>query len=232
MTMGGGEPRNLEHLEPIYNSCISILFHSWSVYHTITIPRCEPWCWNIYLHLPRKWPIHAGKYSSTMVRIWVLLIYGYVFTPNSKGLYWSFFIRPIFLGHLVDGIPVTDPHLFFTHFWTLLDSHYDHHHSPFPSRWNHHFHSEKLSISHIRILPHESQHKKSPHFPEYRPFVGILKAIWPYHPRLTIYWPSISKPATDRRKAPTEPRKLRRFALHRTVRVAIPGEERNDLPRG
>ena len=26
--------------------------------------------WNIYLHLPQKWPSYVGKYSSTMVRIW------------------------------------------------------------------------------------------------------------------------------------------------------------------
>ena len=28
-----------------------------------------PWCWNIYLHFPQKWPKndpHVGKYSSTM----------------------------------------------------------------------------------------------------------------------------------------------------------------------
>ena len=32
-------------------------------------PRCEPWCWNIYLHLLQTWPSFVGKYS--MVRIWV-----------------------------------------------------------------------------------------------------------------------------------------------------------------
>ena len=35
-----------------------------------TVPRCEPWCWNISLHLHQKWPSSVGKYSSTMVRIW------------------------------------------------------------------------------------------------------------------------------------------------------------------
>ena len=25
-----------------------------------------PWCWNIYLHLPHKWPSFVGKYASTM----------------------------------------------------------------------------------------------------------------------------------------------------------------------
>ena len=34
-----------------------------------SIPICEPWCWNIYQHLPQKSPSHADKYSSTMVRI-------------------------------------------------------------------------------------------------------------------------------------------------------------------
>ena len=28
--------------------------------------------WNIYLHLPHKWPSFVGKYTSTMVRIWVM----------------------------------------------------------------------------------------------------------------------------------------------------------------
>jgi hypothetical protein len=22
-----------------------------------------PWCWNIYQHLPHKWPSHVGKYT-------------------------------------------------------------------------------------------------------------------------------------------------------------------------
>ena len=33
----------------------------------MNIPRCEPWCWNIYLHFPQKLPSFVGKYSSTMV---------------------------------------------------------------------------------------------------------------------------------------------------------------------
>ena len=37
---------------------------------TRLLPRCEPWCWKIYLHLPQKWPSFVGKYSSSMVRIW------------------------------------------------------------------------------------------------------------------------------------------------------------------
>ena len=24
-------------------------------------PRCEPWCWNIYLHLPQTWPSFVDK---------------------------------------------------------------------------------------------------------------------------------------------------------------------------
>jgi hypothetical protein len=30
------------------------------------LPICEPWCWNIYQHLPYKWPSFVGKYTSTM----------------------------------------------------------------------------------------------------------------------------------------------------------------------
>ena len=30
-------------------------------------PRCEPRCWNIYLHFPQKLPSFVGKYSSTMM---------------------------------------------------------------------------------------------------------------------------------------------------------------------
>ena len=32
--------------------------------------------WNIYLHLPQKWPSHVGKYSSTMEHL------GTVFSLN------------------------------------------------------------------------------------------------------------------------------------------------------
>ena len=28
-----------------------------------TIPICEPWCWNIYQHLPHKWASFVGKYT-------------------------------------------------------------------------------------------------------------------------------------------------------------------------
>ena len=32
-----------------------------------------PWCWNIYLHdWPKFLAVNLGKYSSTMVRIWVI----------------------------------------------------------------------------------------------------------------------------------------------------------------
>jgi hypothetical protein len=27
------------------------------------IPRCNPWCWNIYPYLPQKLPSYVGKYS-------------------------------------------------------------------------------------------------------------------------------------------------------------------------
>ena len=27
------------------------------------VPRCEPWCWKIYLHLPKKSPSYVGKYT-------------------------------------------------------------------------------------------------------------------------------------------------------------------------
>ena len=30
--------------------------------HGITSPDA-PWCWNIYLHLPQKWPSYVGTYS-------------------------------------------------------------------------------------------------------------------------------------------------------------------------
>ena len=30
----------------------------------------DPWCWNIYHHLPYKSPSYVAKYASTMVRIW------------------------------------------------------------------------------------------------------------------------------------------------------------------
>ena len=30
---------------------------------TVVNPRCEPWCWNIYLHLPQKSPSFVGKYT-------------------------------------------------------------------------------------------------------------------------------------------------------------------------
>ena len=29
-------------------------------------PICNPWCWNIYQHLPHKWASFVGKYASTM----------------------------------------------------------------------------------------------------------------------------------------------------------------------
>ena len=80
-----------------------------------------------------------------------------------------------FKGHFVDGIPVTDPNLFlpiFGHYWIIIMIITIH--SPFPDRWNHHFHSEKVSISQIRIFFHMSLNILSPHFPEYRPFVGIF----------------------------------------------------------
>ena len=33
-----------------------------------------PWCWNIYQHLPEQnHPSFVGKYTSTMVRIWVIV---------------------------------------------------------------------------------------------------------------------------------------------------------------
>ena len=39
---------------------------NWLGCHPIGDPICEPWCWNIYLHLPNKWPSFVGKYTSTM----------------------------------------------------------------------------------------------------------------------------------------------------------------------
>ena len=32
--------------------------------------KSQPWCWNIYQHLPWKSASFVGKYTSTMVRIW------------------------------------------------------------------------------------------------------------------------------------------------------------------
>ena len=29
----------------------------------VPIPRCNPWCWNIYPYLPQKLPSYVGKYS-------------------------------------------------------------------------------------------------------------------------------------------------------------------------
>ena len=37
-----------------------------------------PWCWNIDLHLPQKWPSDVGKYSSTMEHL------GYVFSHRKN----------------------------------------------------------------------------------------------------------------------------------------------------
>ena len=50
-------------------------------------PRCEPWCWNIYLHLPKTCPSFVGKYTSTRVRIfqWVLACFQHV-EKNKFGL--------------------------------------------------------------------------------------------------------------------------------------------------
>ena len=36
------------------------------------ISYMDPWCWNIYQHLPHKWPSFVGKYTSTMDPSWVL----------------------------------------------------------------------------------------------------------------------------------------------------------------
>ena len=41
-----------------------------------------PWCWNIYLHLPQKWPSFVGKYSSTMEHV------GYRFIGLSNQVYY------------------------------------------------------------------------------------------------------------------------------------------------
>ena len=38
----------------------------------VRLPMCNPWCWNIYQHLPHKSPSFVGKYTSTMGCIWVL----------------------------------------------------------------------------------------------------------------------------------------------------------------
>ena len=42
-----------------------------------SIPMTDPWCWNIYQHLPHKWPSFVGKYSSTMDPSWELNIWCY-----------------------------------------------------------------------------------------------------------------------------------------------------------
>ena len=34
-----------------------------------------PWCWNMYQHLSQKSSSFVGKYTSTMVRIWVILFH-------------------------------------------------------------------------------------------------------------------------------------------------------------
>ena len=39
---------------------------NWLGFHPpLGIPYA-PWCWNIHLHLPNKWPSFVGKYTSTM----------------------------------------------------------------------------------------------------------------------------------------------------------------------
>ena len=50
----------------------------------VAVARSGSWAWKpparcsmvleCYLHLPLKWPSFVGKYSSTMVRIWAILL--------------------------------------------------------------------------------------------------------------------------------------------------------------
>ena len=37
-----------------------------NIYETRINPRCNPWCWNIYLHKRAMFGVNVGKYSSTM----------------------------------------------------------------------------------------------------------------------------------------------------------------------
>ena len=50
-----------------------LYIYTYKLYIICIYPICNPWCWNIYQHLPHKWPSFVGKYTSTMVRIWVYL---------------------------------------------------------------------------------------------------------------------------------------------------------------
>ena len=45
----------------------------------IGIPRCEPWCWNIYLQNWAMFRVNVGKYSSTMEHLGDIYIYIYLY---------------------------------------------------------------------------------------------------------------------------------------------------------
>ena len=48
------------------NIYIYICIHTYQSFPCVNNPRCEPWCWNIYLHNWVIFGVNVGKYSSTM----------------------------------------------------------------------------------------------------------------------------------------------------------------------
>ena len=60
-------------LPPFFHHSSTILppFSTIKPFSWIIPIRYCPWCWNIYQHLPWKSPSFVGKYTSTMVRVWV-----------------------------------------------------------------------------------------------------------------------------------------------------------------
>ena len=63
-------------LPPFFHHSSTILppFSTIKPFSWIIPIRYCPWCWNIYQHLPWKSPSFVGKYTSTMVRVWVCFL--------------------------------------------------------------------------------------------------------------------------------------------------------------
>ena len=60
--------------------------------------RCEPWCWNIYLHLPQKWPSFVGVHIPAP---WFAPEYIYIYNGRE-------FIPCPFVFHLPNGSQYVD----------------------------------------------------------------------------------------------------------------------------
>ena len=70
-TKGSGETESLHeriwtNRKPNFASQKNHCFAGYQVYKDTQMLHV----WNIYLHLPQKWPSFVGRYSSTMVHIW------------------------------------------------------------------------------------------------------------------------------------------------------------------